>query len=164
MVKGAIVRRPPQLCAHPKPPLVASYHGSSDRSREALQRTSVVANSLLILAQGPISPCVWFGTTVSVTLRPSLRGQGGAPATLLSAKEHTHKESEGEERRWGSARREGSATRWQTKEERSLVTGDEFQSLREKVEQHWLCARWRRGPLGDWEPSISSVQLFEGRE
>lgn len=83
------------LRAHPKSPLVASYYGSSDQSRAALQRTSVLANSLLILAQGPISTCVWFGTTVSVTLRLSLRGQGGAPATLLSGKEHTHKESEG---------------------------------------------------------------------
>lgn len=120
-----------------------------------------MANSLLILAQGPISPCVWFGTTVSVTLRPSLRGQGGAPATLLSGKEHTHKESEGDgERRWGSARREESVTRLQTKEERSLATGDEFQSLRGKVKRHWLCARWRRGPLGDRAPFILSVELF----
>lgn len=120
-----------------------------------------MANSLLILAQGPISPCVWFGTTVSVTLCPSLRGQGGAPATLLSGKEHTHKESEGMERDGGGVQGERRASLGcRQKEERSLATGDEFQSLREKVEQQGFCASWRCGPLGDWEPFIPSVQLF----
>lgn len=60
------------------------------RAKRGLHRTSVLANSLLILSHRPISTCVWFGTTVSVTLCLSLRGQGGAPATLLSGKEHTH--------------------------------------------------------------------------
>lgn len=64
------------------------------------------------------------------------------------------------ERDRGSERREESVTRLQTKEERSLVAGDEFQSLRGKVERHWLCARWRCGPQGDWEPFIPSVQLL----
>lgn len=130
------------LCAHCKSPLVASYYGSSDQSCEALHRTGTLANSLLILAHGPISTRVWFGTTVSVTLRLSLRGQGGAPATLLSGRKHTHKECAGW-REMGSEKWEESITRLQTKEERSLVDGDEFQSSRGKVERHWLCARWK---------------------
>lgn len=64
------------------------------------------------------------------------------------------------ERDRGSERREGSVTRLQTKEERSLAAGDEFQSLRGKVKRHWLCARWRCVPQGDWEPFIPSVQLL----
>lgn len=71
-------------------PLVASHYGSSGQSRTALHRTSVLANSLLILLHGPISTCVWFGTTVSVTLCLSLRGQGEAIATLLSDRKYTH--------------------------------------------------------------------------
>lgn len=121
-----------------KSPLTAFYYGSSDQSWEALHRTSVLANSLLILAHGPISTCVWFGTTVSVTLRLSLRGQGGAPATLLSGREHTHKECVGW-REMGSERREGSVPSLQRKGERSLVDGDELQSLRERRAALALC-------------------------
>lgn len=66
--------RPPCLCTRLKCPLAAFYHGSSDRRGAS----SVLANSLLILSHGAISTCVWIETTVSVTLRLSLRGQGEA--------------------------------------------------------------------------------------
>lgn len=120
------------LCSHLECPLTAFYYGSSDQSWEDLHRTSVVANSLLILSHRPISTCVWFGTTVSVTLGLSLRGQGGAPATLLSGREHTHKECVG----W---REMGSVTSLQRKGERSLVDGDELQSSRESRTALALC-------------------------
>lgn len=121
------------LRTHLKSTLLAFYHGSSDQSWAALHRTSVLANSLLILTHRPIFTCVWFETTVSVMLRFSLRGQGGAPATFLSGREHTHKECVGW-REMGSVRREMSATSLHRKGERSLVDGDEFHSLRESRE------------------------------
>lgn len=71
-------------------------------------------------------------------LHLSLRAQGGAPATLLSAREHTHKECVGW-REMGSERWEGSVTSLQRKGEKSLVDGDEFQSLRESGAALALC-------------------------
>lgn len=64
-------------------------------------------------------------------LRLSLRGQGGAPATLLSGREHSHKERVGW-RAMGSERWEMSVTSLLRAGERSLVDGDEFQSLRKQ--------------------------------
>lgn len=50
--------------------------------------------------------------------------------------------------RRGSERREESVTRLQTKEERSLAAGDEFQEFEGKVEPRRLCARWQCDFIG----------------
>lgn len=96
----------------------------------------------------------------SRSVRPLGAREEALPLSYQAKSTHTKRVEGDGERRWGSVRREESVTRLQTKEERSLATGDEFQSLRGKVERHWLCARWRCGPLGDWEHFIPSVQLF----
>lgn len=89
-----------------KSPLVASYYGSSDQHWATLHTTSILANALLILVHGPISTCVWFGTTVSVMVRLFLRGQEGTFASLLSGRKHTDNKWVGWRQMW-SERRDG---------------------------------------------------------
>lgn len=102
---------------HLKPPLTAPLAAAELSSPPYDHTTSLLANSLLILLRRPISTCVWFWTTVSVTLRPSLVGQGGAPDTLLSGRQRKQSagRSEGE---MGSERRAESIASSQTKGER----------------------------------------------
>lgn len=59
----------------------------------------------------------------------------------------------------GSEKQEESVTSLQTKEERSLVDGDEFQSLRESRAALALCEVAMCYVAG-WSPLISSVQFF----
>lgn len=164
-----------------RPPLESTYYHyypkvlSASVLISSLHSRSLTMDHQIRAEQPSIEPAYWlihywswpidqfplvFGLGLQFRSRSvSPLGAREEPLPLSYQAESTHTKECVGWREMGSESQEESITSLQTKGERSLVDGDEFQSLRKSRAALALCMV-AMCYVGDWSPLIPSVQFF----